>query len=47
MKEFCAGICDILHYKFHFIGSLKGMLLGLSVCLLVGVLVQIVEILFR
>lgn len=30
-------------YKFHFIGSLKGMLLGLPVCLLVGVLVQIVN----
>ena len=30
-------------YKFHFIGSLKGMLLGMPVCLLVGVLVQIVN----
>lgn len=30
-------------YKFHFIGSLKGMLYGLPVCLIVGVLVQIVN----
>ena len=30
-------------YKFHFIGSLKGMLIGLPVCLLVGVMVQIVN----
>ena len=30
-------------YKFHFIGSLKGMLFGIPVCLLVGVLVQIVN----
>ena len=30
-------------YKFHFIGSLKGMVLGLPVCLMVGVIVQIVN----
>ena len=30
-------------YKFHFIGSLKGMVIGLPVCLLVGVMVQIVN----
>ena len=30
-------------YRFHFIGSLKGMVIGLPVCLLVGVMVQIVN----
>lgn len=30
-------------YKFHFMGSVKGMLLGLPVCLIVGVMVQIVN----
>lgn len=30
-------------YKFYFIGSLKGMVLGLPVCLMVGVIVQIVN----
>ncbi len=30
-------------YKFHFMGSVKGMLLGLPACLLVGVMVQIVN----
>lgn len=30
-------------YKFHFIGSLKGMVIGLPVCLLVGFLVQVVQ----
>lgn len=29
--------------KIHFIGSLKGMVIGLPVCLLVGLLVQIVN----
>lgn len=31
-------------YRFHFIGSLKGMVIGLPVCLLVGVMVQIVNL---
>ena len=30
-------------YRFYFIGSLKGMVIGLPACLLVGVLVQIVN----
>ena len=30
-------------YKFHFIGSVKGMVIGLPVCLIVGVLVQVVN----
>lgn len=30
-------------YRFHFIGSLKGMVIGLPVCLLVGVMVQLVN----
>ena len=30
-------------YRFHFIASLKGMLIGLPVCLLAGVLVQLVN----
>lgn len=30
-------------YRFHFIASLKGMLIGLPVCLLAGVLVQVVN----
>lgn len=30
-------------YRFHFIGSLKGMVIGLPVCLLVGAMVQIVN----
>lgn len=31
-------------YRFHFIGSLKGMAIGLPVCLLVGVMVQLVNL---
>lgn len=34
-------------YRFHFIGSLKGMVIGLPVCLLVGVMVQIVGWIIR
>ena len=34
-------------YCFHFIGSLKGMVIGLPVCLLVGVMVQIVGWIIR
>ncbi len=34
-------------YLFHFIGSLKGMVIGLPVCLLVGVMVQIVGWIIR
>ena len=30
-------------YRFHFIGSIKGMVIGLPVCLLVGVMVQLVN----
>lgn len=30
-------------YRFHFIGSLKGMVIGLPVCLLVGVMVQLIN----
>lgn len=30
-------------YRFHFIASLKGMVIGLPVCLLAGVLVQVVN----
>lgn len=30
-------------YRFHFIASLKGMVIGLPVCLLTGVLVQLVN----
>lgn len=30
-------------YRFHFIASLKGMVIGLPVCLLAGVLVQLVN----
>lgn len=30
-------------YKFHFIGSVKGMVIGLPVCLIVGILVQVVN----
>ncbi len=30
-------------YRFHFIGSLKGMVIGFPVCLLVGVMVQLVN----
>lgn len=30
-------------YKFHFIGSLKGMVIGLPVCFIVGILVQVVN----
>lgn len=30
-------------YRFHFIGSLKGMVIGLPVCLLVGVIVQLIN----
>ncbi len=30
-------------YRFHFIGSLKGMVIGFPVCLLVGAMVQIVN----
>ena len=34
-------------YRFHFIASLKGMVIGLPVCLLVGVMVQIVNWIIR
>lgn len=30
-------------YRFHFIGSIKGMVIGLPVCLLVGVMVQLMN----
>lgn len=30
-------------YRFHFIGSLKGMVIGLPVCLLVGIMVQLIN----
>ena len=30
-------------YMFHFIGSLKGMVIGLPACLLVGIMVQLVN----
>ena len=34
-------------YKFHAIGSLKGMALGLPVCVLVGLLVQVINWIVR
>lgn len=33
-------------YKFHAIGSLKGMVIGLPVCLVVGLLVKVISLIF-
>ena len=40
-------LMDSFHdYKFHFIGSCKGMLIGLPVCLVVGALMALVSLIF-
>lgn len=35
------------NYRFHFIASLKGMIIGLPVSLLIGVMVQLVNLVIR
>lgn len=47
MKLIIPGTEDLMDsykdYKFHAIGSLKGMALGLPACVVVGLLVQVIH----